>query len=104
MLSSAHASFVKDVVDQEEKNIAERLCRLRNRLGIERDQLALAIGIREADLFAFENAVEAIPASTLAMISAVIGIDIDYFFSDEDWDIISEAHTAAAHKENALLS
>jgi transcriptional regulator with XRE-family HTH domain len=104
MVSSTHASFVKDVVDQEERNIAERLLRLRTRLGIERDQLALAIGLQEADIFAFENAVDAIPASTLAMISAVVGIDINYFFSDEDWDIISEAYTAVTHKESALLS
>lgn len=99
MVSSNHTSFFKGVVDQEEQNIAERLLKLRTRLGIERDQLALAVGLREADLFAYENVVEPIPASTLAMIAAVIGIDIDYFFSDEDWDIISDAQATVAIEE-----
>lgn len=105
MASSINKSVIKEVIDQEEKNIAERLLRLRTRLGIERDQLALAIGVKELDLFSYENSVQAVPASTLAMIAAVVGIDIDYFFSDEDWDIIGEVQAASSIiEESALLS
>jgi transcriptional regulator with XRE-family HTH domain len=70
-------------IDREERAIASRLFKIRTKLGIDRDELATMAGLGITELVEYESGVQPIPASTLAMISAMMGVSIEYFYGDE---------------------
>jgi transcriptional regulator with XRE-family HTH domain len=99
MTAITHKTF-GELVDHEERMIASKLFRLRNKLGIEREELASIVGITELELTNYEQAIEAIPASVLIGVASVMGVSFDYFYQEDDVEIcndnrfISAQHTA----------
>jgi transcriptional regulator with XRE-family HTH domain len=71
------------IVSHEDKVIASKLFRVRTRMEIKRSELAKMTGLSEETIAEYENGLEAVPASDLFMLSNVMGISIDYFYSDE---------------------
>lgn len=71
-------------LEPEEQNVANKLARLRIKLKIGSLELAHMVGIDEQELLSYEQADEPIPASILAMISIVLGVDMEYFFDEDE--------------------
>jgi len=99
---------INETLVHEEKIIAERLLNTRIKLGISRYNLARTVGIDESELVKYENAIEAIPASTLLMISVAMGLDFEYFYYDnimvEGFMSDSISHHQITEERPALLS
>ncbi|PIR39372.1 MAG: hypothetical protein COV35_02325 [Alphaproteobacteria bacterium CG11_big_fil_rev_8_21_14_0_20_39_49] len=74
---------VDGLVSPEDKVIASKLYRVRTKMDIKRSELARLTGISEETIAEYENGLEAVPASDLFMLSSVMGISIDYFYSDD---------------------
>jgi transcriptional regulator with XRE-family HTH domain len=86
-------------VSREERVIASKLFRMRTRMGIEREDLAVMVGIRELDLAEYENGLEAVPASDLFMLATVMGINVTYFYGEAQIGV-----SAAKEEARVLLS
>ncbi len=71
------------LISREDKVIASKLYRVRTKMEIKRSDLARLTGITEETLAEYENGLEAVPASDLFMLSSVMGISIEYFYSDD---------------------
>ena len=84
-------------VDQEERNIAVRLFRLRKQRGIDRETLAKKTGLSESDVTSYELANVPVPASALVWFAKALEVNIDYFYSDET--IASTMHSAPSKKQ-----
>lgn len=74
---------VEQFVAKNDSAIANKLYRIRNLIGIEREILASALEISVSELENYEQAIEAIPASTLVLIALKLGVNINYFYEDE---------------------
>ncbi|MCE3232343.1 MAG: helix-turn-helix protein [Rickettsiaceae bacterium] len=96
-------------VDREERAIASKLFKIRTKLGIDRDELATMAGIGISELVEYESGVQPIPASTLAIIAAMMGVSLDYFYSynldaeNEDSAILGSTLPAVKKEKAALL-
>jgi transcriptional regulator with XRE-family HTH domain len=88
-------------VDHEERLIASKLFRARTNLGIDRDELATMAGLGITELVEYESGVQPIPASTLMMIAAMMGVSVGYFYGE---DTILCAPMPAKDKEEVLCN
>lgn len=64
-------------IGNEEKSISCGLFRLRLSSGLSRYELSKMTGIDEISLASYENAIKAIPASDLYIISIALGFNVD---------------------------
>lgn len=94
---------IGEMVEHEERLIASKLFRVRTNLGIDRDELATMAGLGITELVEYESGVQPIPASTLAMIAAMMGVSMGYFYGD---DTLLPAPMAAvkSKKEQVLVN
>jgi transcriptional regulator with XRE-family HTH domain len=90
---------IGEAVEREERLIASKLFRARTSLGIDRDELAVMAGLGITELVEYESGVQPIPASTLAMISAMMGVSMGYFYGEDALDNLLPAPVAAAKSE-----
>ena len=87
-------------VNREEHLIASKLFQARTKMGIDRGELAFLAGITESELVKYENAIEAIPVSTLLVLAKAMGVSVEYFYDD---DVEIFGITAPANNEKELL-
>jgi transcriptional regulator with XRE-family HTH domain len=89
-------------IEADEKTIAARLKTLRTRVGIEVDAFAEALGVEEAELAAYENGSEDVPASVIALVCALSGVSFEYFFDEyEDEEALDAAVSRGSEKVSA---
>ena len=89
--------------EKEDRVIAARVSHMRAELGIERSELADAIGIGEVTLKNYENGVEEIPASDLFAISAVTNVPIGYFYGEHELKDCTPSVASVEFSEEATL-
>ena len=91
-------SKIEPWVDHQEKMIASKLFKIRSELGIEREELAAAIGIDYNELAKYEMGIEPVPASTLAIASTLMGVNMNYFY-DDDYEGLYDVNSSKSGSE-----
>ena len=93
-------------IESDEKTIATKLKTLRVRAGIEVDAFAEALGVEDSELFSYEDGSVDVPASVIALVCALSGVSLEYFFDeDEDEDLATLENISSLNesgKEHAL--
>ena len=90
--------------ENAEHKIATRLFKARTRSGIYRSELAEMLEVDEVELARYENSLEAIPASLLVVAAAFMGVDLDYFYNDEEPITINANSNRKAEVEQPALT
>ncbi len=79
--------MAKDVKDElKDLNLGQKVKNLRQRRGLSLQQVAESAGLSEPLLAQIEGEVVAPPVATLLKISRALGVNIGYFFQDQDVD------------------
>lgn len=95
---------INEWVDREEKFIASRIFRIRTGMNIEREDLAMLIGESDAQMAKYESGIDAVPASTLICMSFALGVDIGYFYGEDNLKICNSKIYANEEERPVLLS
>jgi len=97
---------VKMSIEADERAISAKLRNLRVRSCITIDDFAEALGVESSELEAYENGIENVPASVIALACALSGTAYEHFFCEQIEEVVfqAEAHSALYEKQPALLS
>ena len=82
-------------IEADEKAIAARLKNLRVKAVITLEEFADALGVQPAELAAYENGDEDVPASVIALVCALSGVPFEYFFNEEKEEVGMKVHAAS---------
>ncbi len=97
---------VKMSIEADEQSVCAKLKNLRVRSCIAINEFAEALGVENAELESYENGIEHVPASVIAMACALSGTSYEYFFGEESKEpsVASISHAIAYEEQAALLS
>lgn len=96
---------VTNAIEASERAIAAKLRSLRVRACISLVEFAEALGVETSELESYENGMEGVPASVIAMVCALSGVPFDYFFGEEDNNETENPRPVLHHvvEEHAVL-
>lgn len=77
------------VCGEKELTIGEKIRELRKLLGITQAELANRLGVEQATVSLYESNKRAITIEMLMKIAKALGVDVKYFFSDEEPELIT---------------
>jgi|GEM_PF-4306932 len=97
---------VKMSIEADEMAVSAKLRSLRVRACISIDEFAEALGVENSELEAYENGIEHVPASVIAMACALSGMSYEYFFGEEMEEAAfpGVVRSASYEEQPALLS
>ena len=97
-------AIIGQTIEEEERQIASRLHRLRCALNVEISDLSFFTKIDEDTLRSYERAQMPIFASDLILIADAFGVSFDYFYGNNDIEYYNATPMVANHEPTKMLS